>query len=542
MIDLGAIQLDDEFLYRQLRQDLRDDWFPDPIEFRDYLVPDHITQKILENLDRNHGEYISTDRTLANVPKPDFTIRAALEAGLIDRAVYHAVCSYLSNWFDPLIPWFVFSHRKNITNPDGRYMFRRGIPAWNDFTEVVRASLRPGKVLLTTDLTNYFDNINITKLRDQMLQLIPQIEASAAEKNTIRSQTSFLFQCLKNWTFEAERGLPQNRDASSFLANIYMRSVDIQMEAEGFRYFRYMDDIRLVCDSKTDARLALQKLIVALRELGLAVNSKKTSIQSIADERSIASSIEETSPEMLYLHSLWESRQIPLIKKSFDLLKSQTLKCLQHDHVNTREFRFCIGRLARLAGSPEIDAPASYFQEISDLLIRSIPDNPAATDQFVAYLERVSLTQDQKDLIIDFMIDDTLNIYEWQSYRLWLFVGAQGIECERLKACALRHLAKPDGPSRAGAVLYLGAFGSMEAKIEIASTFSNCTSFLGQRAALIALQDVPFRPHIERSVQAHVRPDLVGSYRKLKQLRTGCFSPPKPISLTGIIDTERDYA
>jgi hypothetical protein len=48
----------------------------------------------------------------------------------------------------------------------------------------------------------------------------------ADEKGKIREYLERLFEWLSEWSFSSARGIPQNRDASSFLANIYMIPVD----------------------------------------------------------------------------------------------------------------------------------------------------------------------------------------------------------------------------------------------------------------------------------------------------------------------------
>ena len=43
-------------------------------------------------------------------------------------------------------------------------------------------------------------------------------------------------------------------------------------------YFRYMDDIRIFCKEEIQAKLALKDLVLALRNLKLNINAKKTDI------------------------------------------------------------------------------------------------------------------------------------------------------------------------------------------------------------------------------------------------------------------------
>jgi len=137
---LGPIEFDERIIKRQLRRDLLDDWFPDPRRFEDLLDIDHVEAVLVENFQRNEGIFKPEKRTLFNIPKSNFTLRYGLEISLAERALYQALAARLVPLYDPLIPWSVFSHRA-AENPDGRYLFRRAIPAWQDFTGVVRDGL-----------------------------------------------------------------------------------------------------------------------------------------------------------------------------------------------------------------------------------------------------------------------------------------------------------------------------------------------------------------------------------------------------------------
>ena len=74
-IDLGPLQFNDEIVLRQLRRDLRDDWFPDPREFEDIFRHDQIQGVLSQNFDGNEGVYRPIRRHLLNVPKSNFTLR-----------------------------------------------------------------------------------------------------------------------------------------------------------------------------------------------------------------------------------------------------------------------------------------------------------------------------------------------------------------------------------------------------------------------------------------------------------------------------------
>lgn len=97
-----------------------------------------------------------------------------------------------------------------------------------------------------------------------------------------------------------------------------------------------------------------------------------------------------------------------------------------------------------------------------------------------------------------------------------------------------------DNATRSGATLYAGAFGSKENRIEIARRFRTLTSFLGQRLAILAVQELHYKPHIHEHVAPWLRDDLRNVYRTLK--RGGKYvAPPLPMPITRVLDRERDY-
>ena len=271
-VSLGPIEFDLQLVQAQLRMDLRDDWFPDPLRFEDMLYSGHVKRILTDNFRKNSGVFRPEKRTLFNIPKSNFTLRYALEISLAERALYHALVMRLLPYYDPLIPWNVFNHRAP-PKLSSRYLFRRAVPAWQDFTGVVRDSLVDSKVLLSTDLVNYFENINLCNLRSALTDELSTLDAMPNEKADIRAHIAVLFEYLESWCYSEKAGLPQNRDASSFFANVYMLPVDRFMLTSGYRYFRYMDDIKVASDSVHDARKALKVLSLSLRNLGLSVNS-----------------------------------------------------------------------------------------------------------------------------------------------------------------------------------------------------------------------------------------------------------------------------
>ncbi|MGO7544405.1 RNA-directed DNA polymerase [Rhizobium leguminosarum] len=550
-IQCGSLALDAEKIEKQLRQDFRDDWFPDPINYSDMFSGDVLEGYISSNIENNDGEYRPIKAQLLNIPKANFTLRYALETSLADRAIYHGLASELLPYFDHLISWQVFSHRLPTAERDKervgtKYMFRSGVRAWSDFLGCVEAKLSPNSVLLSTDLANYFENISIPLLRTRFLDLVPQAAPEQLQPE-IQARIEELFTYLSAWCFKEDRGLPQNRDASSFLANIYMREVDIRMIEAGFQYYRYMDDIKIVCDSKASARKALKEFVLALRPIGQFVNSGKTKIVSAEDRELIKECLAAGSVEMKRIATAWNSKSLKPISRTLVPLKNLMLRTLREEKFDSREFRFCISRLETLARCSEFNVPPDYFAEVTSRIIDGLDIAPVATDQMVRYLRSVSLDDEAQQALVEHVSHPDKTIYNWKNYRIWLLLAQRGICTNELKVLARQIIeAREDDPTRAGASLYLGCLGTKADREFIAERFSSLTSYLGQRAAILAVQELHFSGKggnvtIKDAVAPFLRSDLRGTYSNLK--RAGTYvAELEPLSVTNFLDLERDYA
>lgn len=539
MLNLGSIQINEDVVIRQLERDLIDDWFQDPRKFDDMLDQGLVTSIIAKNFDQNHGVYKACDRSVLNVPKPNFTLRYGLETSITDRAFYHALTTYLIPFYDPLIPWNVFSHRYNADYKQEKYLFKRGVPAWSSFVGNVKAAINTWPVLLSTDLTNYFDNIDIVYLKSVMLDLLPSVQADAGQKGQIRSHIDALFECLKYWCHSERYGLPQNRDASSFLANMYMLEIDRHMLAQGYQYFRYMDDIKITCTDKFHARRALKELSLQLRKLGLSVNSGKTEICDASETEKINKHLDSGGSELQQIDAIWRTRSLAYISRSFPQLQAFTLRLLNEGEIDSREFRYCIKRLEILAHCEEFEVPDEYFAPITPLVIDAIPNFPAVTDQFVKYLLAVPTTAADLDRIAQYLQDTSKSFYNWQNYKLWLLLVHKEYRNTVLLEYAADLIQKnPDNPTRCGATLYLGALGGADQRVLIAKNFQSVQSFFGQRTALIAMHELPYDPYIKDHVKPTLREDLQTVYRGLRQFRKYITLPEKT-HISSIIDDER---
>jgi hypothetical protein len=541
-LSIGTVEFDEKWLTRQLKRDLKDDWFPDPCAYGDMVGSALLIKTISENFATNQGRYVASESTLYNLPKPNFTLRYALEMTLQDRMLYQGVVAYLMPFFDPCLDWKVFSHRYGPADSRGRTLFKPIVESWKNFNGSVREAIAPGSVLVTTDIANYYEHIETGKLTDTFHNLLPEVKTTPDQKSRLRECLQRLSEWLSIWCFTPSRGLPQNRDASSFLANIYMVPVDRAVISTGNQYFRYMDDIKIVCPDILSARKALKTLIIALRERGLSVNARKTDILTSDDPR-IDEHLSEVSSDIQALDSTWNTRSRWSILRSLPALRDKAIQLISTNDTHSKDFRFCIRRLSWLAGCSDIEAPPDYFAPITSSLIEKLHDAPAATDEFVDYLSVAPLSEAALEGIAAYLLDPAFRIYTWQDYRLWLVILRQGTRNPRLIGLALQLVQSgEDNANRAGASLYLGRFGTTAEREVIARHFRTLRSFLGQRSAILAIQELPFHPVVKENVAPHIVRDLKGVYTILHNAPPRYFSEIEEYPVTKFIDGEAGYA
>jgi hypothetical protein len=470
-VTLDGFDFDVDLAASRVSADLRDDWFPDPVQFADRLRD---SERLGRSLSAAFQFSTATD---VNIPKPGFTVRYSLEQDLLDRVVYQGIANEAQH-LDKYLSSRVFGYR--VRAATGREMFQSRVQAWLSFNATVSTRLKDeGGVLLAADVQNYFEAIRHDVIADDLLRLDPKLLAAA----------TLLKAGLRKWTTGAATGIPQNRDASSFLANLYLRPIDKHMEDRGFRYFRYMDDIRIICKDRFEGRRALLELISELRERGLNVNSRKTMILERGDSK-IMEVVPEPDREVERFDALVRARRAvmvvqPMVDRLEGLLEAE-------NGIEGRTFRATLERVRRIASSRYKDGVD--LTPITGGLLQTLTDHPWHTDLVASYLRYVPLSDAHEATLADVVSDTAKYPYAWQSYHVWLLLAAQKVRREGLLELAVLHsgrAAQEDIVRAAGAIVYIGACGSDDDRVRLASHITRYPPNRSiRRALVIATQEV----------------------------------------------------
>jgi hypothetical protein len=225
------------------------------------------------------GNYAPGEVAFSGAPKGADLIRPGVHMGLADRVVYTAAVGACARYIIRATRWSQrtvdFAPLFHATQPQKRHWLLKPFVGWEHWTEesLRKLALKKNKYVVTVDIAGYFENVSISRLQSDLLR----IESPAEVVELISG-------CLTHWSLVRDRGLPQGVLASDILAKLYLESFDRRLKDEGYAHTRYVDDIRVFCQSRAEARRALVLVTELLRERGLTVQSAKTKIR-VADKK-----------------------------------------------------------------------------------------------------------------------------------------------------------------------------------------------------------------------------------------------------------------
>jgi hypothetical protein len=447
--------VDFELVLKHLRQDMRDDWYFDCLQYDDlFKNPADAKRIIISLLQEWNGEYRGTRSVVRNIPKKGFGERYGLETDFFDRFVYQAICSFLIPFFDPLLGHRVLSYRFEPAPLNAKYLFKNKIDRWFTFEGVTLTFRKSGRHLLVTDLSNFFENISRAQIIKALEQTVPDLAATGPEKLQIRNAIATLDRLLTQWTFSRDHGLPQNRDASAFLSNILLSFVDMEMTKKGYDYYRYVDDIRIIADSELHARRALQDIIRQLRTVGLNINANKTEILApdVSAEK-VAEYFPSQDSSTIAINQMWQSRSRRIVTKSVKYIFEILSRCIAEGDSQTRTFRFAVNRVAKIVESGLFDVSDALSVNLLETLSRSLSEHAVTTDQYCRLI--ATLDRDGRCLpaLEAFLLAEDGAIHDWQNYNIWMLLAMRRHRSDDLVSLADRKLMENMKSGEAAAIL-----------------------------------------------------------------------------------------
>jgi Reverse transcriptase (RNA-dependent DNA polymerase) len=138
--------------------------------------------------------------------------------------------------------------------------------AYND--AITKAYKAGNHYVADFDLVSFYELIDHRLLRSRLAKRIHNAEF-----------LDRLFKCLEGWTSDAPgshigHGVPQGPEPSAFIAECFLFDFD-KLSFPQSKYFRYVDDIKLMSKDEAPIRRALVRLDLASKRLGLVPQAQK---------------------------------------------------------------------------------------------------------------------------------------------------------------------------------------------------------------------------------------------------------------------------
>lgn len=276
---------------------------------------------------RLSDQYSPSSAALCQVPKSGPLVRPGAVLDLADETVFNA----LVGEFHPRIYEQI---RTAQGDPDIAYQLKApsgqaewikaGVKIWKEWRERSLAKLKDGvQFVAVADVVAFYENIDLDKLASDL-------RGCGVDQQHLR----LLMNLLRKWAAPRGKGIPQGISAADILAKLYMSEVDQGLRNNGFTHLRYVDDIRIFCKTRLEARKALLKLNELVRNRGLNLQSAKTKIVRIDEAGQM---IDGVTPIIEIVHAEWIER-IQALNESFlqDLSASELAGALdESDDLDT---------------------------------------------------------------------------------------------------------------------------------------------------------------------------------------------------------------
>ena len=286
--------------------DLEKSFAPDPFKYCDYEYQlDETLKDICHHL--KEGEYRPKRVEKFDLPKGEFAIRPGVIVDILDLTCIHRLLIDFIFRLDKKLPAGVTAYR---LKRDPKLQFKVDLEPtyfilpkyqreklkieeswynlWPEYRKQLLSDIQSGEFgyVAVTDITAFFEDINHVILGEILKK----------KTNSFINNINILMEIYGNWALRdpanirQRRGMPQGSIISGVLSNYYLDIVDTFLEKkrkEGFiKWYRYCDDIHILCKSKQEAISILLAIGSLLRQLGLNQNAEKT--KPLTKEEAIA--------------------------------------------------------------------------------------------------------------------------------------------------------------------------------------------------------------------------------------------------------------
>ncbi len=369
-------------------------------------------------------------------PKPGWMLRPGAVLTPDDEVIYNLLVGRMTPQIWQHLKWSQgkndISYQLQPQSTSTVRWVRRGAGIWREWREKSVAQLTPQiSHVVETDISGFYENIDINRLLSDLRAL-----------NVCDNDLQLLRKCLKRWAATRGKGIPQGYTASDILAKVYINPIDRSLNNEAIQHLRYVDDIRIFCGSKRDAKLAVRSLTELVSHRGLNLQSAKTRIMSKpeaeAEFKGAAQLLEDLASELKEEFQVVAAGGYESTKAVFKALRSsegpppeilertfnEKFSVATEERFDKSLFHYLLSRL----GAARSRVAVSYCLD-------ALVQRPEETASILRYLQMVPLNDDEVTQIIDYMTSPDA-IYDYQLYQLMKWFWDTALESDRVLALA----------------------------------------------------------------------------------------------------------
>ncbi|MBA3237699.1 MAG: group II intron reverse transcriptase/maturase [Parachlamydiaceae bacterium] len=215
---------------------------------------------------KNRGGYISPPLRRTHIPKGNTGQTRPLGIPTVDTRCAHEVIRRL---IEPIF-------EKQFHN--NSFGFRPGRNCHQAVERVLQYIHEGYRFVVDIDIKGFFDNIR----HDVIMTML---RAEIADGNILDIIQTFLRSgIVEDGVFQQTLlGAPQGGVISPLIGNIILNYLDWHLDAAGYKFARYADDLVILCNSASQAENALTLTVSVLADLGLECSPEKTKTTTYND-------------------------------------------------------------------------------------------------------------------------------------------------------------------------------------------------------------------------------------------------------------------
>ncbi len=218
------------------------------------------------------------------VPKSSLVDRYLVFLPFKELVLRYCFIQIIADIIDPQLIAHCFANR--IDNSDKHQGLTKNFAenAWPNYCQWQQESANKHSVMIITDLSGYFDNIEHDRLIETLAQKMGYDASDAFFSffKTILATPVIQFShddSAKQRIHYRNRGILTGPTCDSVLANFYLMDIDREIASNpNIEYGRYVDDIKIFGDNKNEVMLAFRTIQQAFYDKGLNINAAKTQL------------------------------------------------------------------------------------------------------------------------------------------------------------------------------------------------------------------------------------------------------------------------